>query len=83
MCLLLRCAWKLGLGDFPSLGIPVPGRKTLMPRRLQWLLLRLSSLGLKVVMSTCVKRGIEGFFPWKYLIFPPVRIVLSSIPTAF
>lgn len=54
-----------------------------MPHRLQWLLLRLSSLGLKVVMSTCVKRGIEGFFPWKYLIFPPVRIVLSSIPTAF
>lgn len=54
-----------------------------MPRRLQWLLLRFSSLGLKVVMSTCVKRGIGDFFPWKYLIFPPVRIVLSSIPTAF
>lgn len=82
MCLLLGCAWKLRLGDLPSLGIPVPGSKMLMPRRLQWLLLSLSSLGLEVVMSTCVKHGTEGFFPWKCLIFPPVRTVLSSIPTA-
>lgn len=74
-----------GSWDFLSLGIPVPGSKLPILLQQQWSLLRLSSLDMKVFVSTLVKFGMGVtevcFFTWKYLIFLPVRIVLCFICT--